>query len=82
MAPHTGAQVSFEPLAENPWDGFGRLLAGPPINDPLPTRTAGAAVTYGVPPNVLQALMALKPATDPVGSRRASRARLASTTTT
>ena len=66
VAPHTGAQVSFEPLAENPWDGFGRLLAGPPINDPLPTRAAGAAVTYGVAPNVLQALMAVKPATDPV----------------
>ena len=65
VAPHTGAVVAYEALAANPWDGFGRLLKGPPASDPVESRVEAAARRYGVPPNVVSAELQHWPDRDP-----------------
>jgi hypothetical protein len=65
VAPHTGAEVSYEPLADIPWDGFGRLLAGPPAEDPVASGAEAAAREYDVPPDVVSAELRLGLDTNP-----------------
>ena len=65
VAPHTGAQVSYERLIDNPWDGFGRLLSGPPAEDPVASGTEAAARKYDVPPDVVSAELTLGLDTNP-----------------
>jgi hypothetical protein len=62
VAPHTGAQVRWEPLAAGGWDGFGRLVDGPV---PAPTPVDLAAHAAGVPPYVVDAELRLGLASDP-----------------
>ncbi|MGZ4481082.1 MAG: C40 family peptidase, partial [Gaiellales bacterium] len=64
VAPHSGAQVRFEPVAAGGWDGFGRLLEGPATAAGDPAVDA-AARRNGVPPFVVQAEMRLGLAGDP-----------------
>ena len=47
--------VSYERLIDNPWDGFGRLLSGPPAADPVASGVEAAARRYDVPPDVVSA---------------------------
>jgi cell wall-associated NlpC family hydrolase len=65
VAPHTGAQVGFEPLAGGGWDGFGRLLPAAPGAQQPPTAVEQAAVAHQVPANVLAAELELGVASDP-----------------
>ena len=62
-APHTGARVRYEPLADGGWDGFASLLpAGPaPLADPV----SAAARRTGVPGHALAAELRLGLASDP-----------------
>ena len=62
VAPHTGAQVRWEPLAGGGWDGFGRLVQGPA---PLPSAVDRAAHAAGVAPYVVNAELRLGLAADP-----------------
>jgi cell wall-associated NlpC family hydrolase len=65
VAPHTGADVRFEPLAEGGWDGFGRLFAGASVAEETDPAVESAARAHGVPPHALAAEMRLGLATDP-----------------
>ncbi len=65
VAPHTGAQVSFEPLAGVGWDGFGRLLPASAGALQPPTAVERAAVSHQVPANVLAAELELGVESDP-----------------
>ncbi|HEY7257971.1 MAG TPA: C40 family peptidase [Gaiellales bacterium] len=64
VAPHTGAQVRYEPVAAGGWDGYGRI-AGPPARgvqpDPAVER---AARRHQVPTHVLAAELDLGLAAD------------------
>jgi cell wall-associated NlpC family hydrolase len=64
VAPHTGAEVRYEPLADGGWDGYGRL-AGPPARgaatDPAVER---AARRHQVPAHVVAAELDLGLAAD------------------
>jgi len=64
-APHTGAEVRYEPLAAGGWDGFGRLAGPPPSGAPLDPAVEAAARRHQVPAHVLAAEVALGVATDP-----------------
>ena len=59
VAPHTGAVVTYEALVDVPWDGFGRLLAGPPAADPASSAVEAAARRYQVPAYVVAAELRL-----------------------
>jgi cell wall-associated NlpC family hydrolase len=65
VAPHTGADVRFEPLAAGGWDGFGRLVAGGPVAAPADPAVEAAARTHQVPPHALAAELRLGLARDP-----------------
>jgi cell wall-associated NlpC family hydrolase len=65
VAPHTGADVRFEPLAAGGWDGFGRLFAGGPVAVPGDPAVEAAARAYQVPPHALAAELRLGLARDP-----------------
>jgi cell wall-associated NlpC family hydrolase len=68
VAPHSGAQVRFEPLVAGGWDGFGRLPAGAsagPTADPV---VEAAARAHQVPPDALAAELRLGLATDPAAA--------------
>jgi cell wall-associated NlpC family hydrolase len=66
VAPHTGADVRFEPLAAGGWDGFGRLVAAGPVEaaaaDPA---VEAAARSHQVPPHALAAELHLGLTHDP-----------------
>ncbi|HEY3764052.1 MAG TPA: C40 family peptidase [Gaiellales bacterium] len=65
VAPHTGAQVRFEPLSAGGWDGFARLMpdaAAEPADDPA---VEAAARAHQVPPDALAAELRLGLARDP-----------------
>jgi hypothetical protein len=64
VAPHTGAQVTFQPLAGAGWDGFGRLLGDAP-SPPPSTAVERAARAHQVPADVLQAELDIGVAADP-----------------
>ncbi|HET7170055.1 MAG TPA: C40 family peptidase [Gaiellales bacterium] len=64
-APHSGAEVRYEPLAAGGWDGFGRL-AGPPLQGRLPDPAIEAAARrHQVPAHVVAAELTLGIADDP-----------------
>src|SRR6185312_14194835 len=65
VAPHTGADVRFEPLAAGGWDGFGRLFAGAPVAAETDPAVEAAARAHQVPPHALAAEMRVGLATDP-----------------
>jgi cell wall-associated NlpC family hydrolase len=65
VAPHTGADVRFEPLAAGGWDGFGRLFAGAPAAAEADPTVEAAARAHQVPPHALAAELHLGLATDP-----------------
>ena len=65
VAPHTGAQVRWEPLAGGGWDGFGRLVEG---GAPAPTAVDRAARAAGVAPYVVDAELQLGLAADPAAA--------------
>ena len=65
VAPHTGAQVQFEPLASGGWDGFARLLPPAPGGAVPPSAVEQAAVRHQVPVNVLSAELDLGVASSP-----------------
>ncbi len=65
VAPHTGAVVGYEALVDVPWDGFGRLLAGPPAADSAASGVEAAARRYQVPANVIAAELRLAVDTNP-----------------
>jgi cell wall-associated NlpC family hydrolase len=65
VAPHTGAQVRFEPLAAGGWDGFGRVLTGPAWSPPADPAVERAARAHQVPPDALAAVLRLGLAADP-----------------
>jgi cell wall-associated NlpC family hydrolase len=65
VAPHTGADVRFEPLAAGGWDGFGRLFAGGPVAVPADPAVEAAARAHQVPPHALAAELRLGLAHDP-----------------
>lgn len=65
VAPHTGAEVSYEALVDVPWDGFGRLLAGAPAADPASSAVEAAARRYQVPAYVIAAELRLAVDTNP-----------------
>ena len=52
-SPHRRGRCRTSALVDNPWDGFGRLLTGPPASDPVASAREAAARRYGVPPNVV-----------------------------
>ena len=54
-APHTGAEVRYEPLARGGWDGFGRLAGPPPAGPAGDPAVARAARRHQVPAHVLAA---------------------------
>jgi cell wall-associated NlpC family hydrolase len=58
-APHTGAVVSYQFLADGGWDGFGRLLAGQGPVAP-PSAVEEAARHWQVPVHVLAASLELR----------------------
>ena len=62
VAPHTGAQVRWEPLAAGGWDGFGRLVQGPA---PVPSPLIGPPMPPASPPYVVDAELRLGLASDP-----------------
>jgi cell wall-associated NlpC family hydrolase len=64
VAPHTGAQVMFQPLAGAGWDGFGRLLGDAPA-PAAPTAVERAAHVHQVPAYVLQTELDMGLARDP-----------------
>ena len=64
VAPHTGAEVRFEPLAGGGWDGFGRLFAGAPAAAETDAAVEVAARAHQVPPHALAAELRLGLATD------------------
>jgi len=74
VAPHTGGQVRFEPLAAGGWDGFGRIIDLP--GDPEPPALAVARAA-GVPPDVVDAELRLGLTADPAAAARALAAALA-----
>jgi cell wall-associated NlpC family hydrolase len=64
VAPHTGAQVMFQPLQGAGWDGFGRLLGDAP--EPVEsTAVERAARSHQVPAHVIQAELDMGVARDP-----------------
>jgi cell wall-associated NlpC family hydrolase len=65
VAPHTGAQVQFEPLAAGGWDGFGRLFAGGSAMPAVDPAVEAAARAHQVPPDALAAELRLGLAADP-----------------
>jgi cell wall-associated NlpC family hydrolase len=65
VAPHTGADVRFEPLAAGGWDGFGRLFAGASVAAPTDPAVEAAARAHQVPPHALAAELRLGLAHDP-----------------
>ncbi len=65
VAPHTGADVRFEPLAAGGWDGFGRLFAGGPVAETADPAVEAAARAHQVPPDALAAELRLGLAADP-----------------
>ncbi|HXD71736.1 MAG TPA: C40 family peptidase, partial [Gaiellales bacterium] len=65
VAPHTGADVRFEPVAAGGWDGFGRLFAGAPVAAATDPAVEAAARAHQVPPHALAAELRLGLATDP-----------------
>jgi cell wall-associated NlpC family hydrolase len=68
VAPHSGAQVRFEPLAAGGWDGFGRLLAGASAGPAADPAVEAAARSHQVPPDALAAELRLGLATDPAAA--------------
>jgi hypothetical protein len=64
-APHTGAEVRYEPLEAGGWDGFGRLAGPPPSGAQLDPAVEAAARRHQVPAHILAAELALGVATDP-----------------
>jgi cell wall-associated NlpC family hydrolase len=64
VAPHTGAQVMYQPLAGAGWDGFGRLLGDAPSRA-ASTAVERAARGHQVPAYVLQAELDMGVARDP-----------------
>jgi hypothetical protein len=65
VAPHTGADVRFEPFAAGGWDGFGRLSAEGPVAQPADPAVEAAARAHQVPPHALSAELGLGLARDP-----------------
>jgi cell wall-associated NlpC family hydrolase len=65
VAPHTGAEVRFEPLAAGGWDGFGRLFAAGPVAEAADPAVEAAARAHQVPPHALTAELRLGLAHDP-----------------
>jgi cell wall-associated NlpC family hydrolase len=65
VAPHTGADVRFEPLAAGGWDGFGRLFAGEPVAAAADQAVEAAARAHQVPPHALAAELRIGLAADP-----------------
>jgi cell wall-associated NlpC family hydrolase len=65
VAPHTGADVRFEPLAAGGWDGFGRLFGAGPVAEPADPAVEAAARAHQVPPYALTAELRLGLAHDP-----------------
>jgi cell wall-associated NlpC family hydrolase len=65
VAPHTGADVRFEPLAAGGWDGFGRLVGAGPVAEPADPAVEAAARAHQVPPYALTAELRLGLAHDP-----------------
>jgi cell wall-associated NlpC family hydrolase len=65
VAPHTGADVRFEPLAAGGWDGFGRLFAAGPAAEQADPAVEAAARAHQVPPHALTAELRLGLARDP-----------------
>ena len=76
VAPHTGAQVRFEPLAAGGWDGFATLGA-PVAGAPADALVLRAARDSQVPSHVLAAELRLGLATDPAAAGRALAAAMA-----
>ena len=67
-APHTGAAVRYEPLADGGWDGFGRLAGPPPRGRPPDPAIEAAARRHQVPAHVLAAELALGLAGEPAAA--------------
>ena len=65
VAPHTGADVRYEPLAAGGWDGYGRPFAGGPVAKAADPAVEAAARAHQVPPDALAAELRLGLATDP-----------------
>jgi hypothetical protein len=65
VAPHTGANVRYEPLAAGAWDGFARMLDAEPSAPPPDPAIAAAARAHQVPADALAAELRLGLATDP-----------------
>jgi cell wall-associated NlpC family hydrolase len=65
VAPHTGAQVRFEPLAAGGWDGYARLFSGAGGSAPVDAAVEAAARAHQVPPDALAAELRLGLASEP-----------------
>ncbi len=65
VAPHTGAQVRFEPLAAGGWDGFARLMPDASAGAAGDPAVEAAARAHQVPPDALAAELRLGLARDP-----------------
>jgi cell wall-associated NlpC family hydrolase len=65
VAPHTGADVRFEPLAAGGWDGFGRLVGGGSVAVAADPAVEAAARARQVPPHARAAELRLGLARDP-----------------
>jgi len=63
-APHTGAEVRYEPLAAGGWDGFGRLAGPPPSGPAADPAVERAALRHQVPAHAIAAELELGLAAD------------------
>lgn len=68
VAPHTGADVRFEPLAAGGWDGFGRLAAAGRVEAAADPAVEAAARSHQVPPHALAAELRLGLTHDPAAA--------------